>query len=114
MSYHESNKILSQHQFGFRPKHSTYHPMLQILNRAAENLNKKKFTLIIFCDLQKAFDTCNIDILLKKLRNVGVSGIELNWFHSYLTGRLQYVSLNGADSELLQILIGVPQGPCYS
>jgi Reverse transcriptase (RNA-dependent DNA polymerase) len=62
----ETHNLISQHQFGFRSKHSTYHPMLQLINRACLNLNKKKFMLIVFCDLQKAFDTCNIQILLKK------------------------------------------------
>jgi Reverse transcriptase (RNA-dependent DNA polymerase) len=66
--------------------------------------------LIVFCDLQKAFDTCNIEILLKKLQNVGITGTELRWFSSYLTDRFQYVNINGFDSNLLEILIGVPQG----
>jgi hypothetical protein len=42
MSYLDHNNFISQHQFGFRPKHSTLHPMLQIVNKAAEALNKKK------------------------------------------------------------------------
>jgi Reverse transcriptase (RNA-dependent DNA polymerase) len=30
--YLDTNGLLSDHQFGFRPKHSTFHPMLQIVN----------------------------------------------------------------------------------
>ena len=37
-------------------------------------------------------------------------GAELLWFQDYLTGRRQIVSINGSNSLLLSILIGVPQG----
>jgi ribonucleases P/MRP protein subunit RPP40 len=110
MHYLETNNILSIKQYGFRPKHSTYHPMLNLTNKAFSALNKKKHMLIIFCDLKKAFDTCNADILLKKLQKVGVFGTELDWFKSYLIDRWQYVTLNNFDSILLSILTGVPQG----
>ena len=102
--------IISPEQFGFRPSHSTIHPMTQILNAAASTLNAKKHMLIIFCDLKKAFDTCNIRILLKKMQKMGITGTELLWFESYLTDRKQYVSINDCKSSLLNILIGVPQG----
>ena len=40
----------------------------------------------------------------------GVRGIASSWFRSYLSDRQQYVSLNGASSELCSIDRGVPQG----
>jgi Reverse transcriptase (RNA-dependent DNA polymerase) len=58
MNYLSSFKLLCDDQFGFRPKHSTFHPMFDLLNKAASTLNNKQHLLIIFCDLKKAFDTC--------------------------------------------------------
>ena len=59
--------------------------------------------------MQKAFDTVNHTILLKKLEYYGVRGNVLNWFSSYLCNRKQYVSVNGATSDQLTITCGVPQ-----
>jgi hypothetical protein len=50
MDYLDTNNILSCNQYGFRPKHSTYHPMLNLTNKAFSALNIKKHMIIIFCD----------------------------------------------------------------
>jgi len=102
--------IISPRQFGFRRGHSTVHPMSLLLNNIGAALNERKHSIVIFCDLKKAFDTCNIEILLDKLKRIGICGTELEWFKSYLSNRKQFVFINGAESELLDILIGVPQG----
>jgi hypothetical protein len=108
--YLESNNLISKHQFGFRKKHSTVHPILHLLNAVSESSNRKKYTLAIFCYLRKAFHTCDHEILIKKLSKMGVRGHELDWFISYLSGRMQFVSINGIESEKLEIRKGVPQG----
>ena len=63
----ESNKLLCEQQFGFRKSHSTLHPLVHFLNKISEAKNKNKHTIAIFCDLRKAFDTADHQILLKKL-----------------------------------------------
>jgi len=109
-SYLDENSLLSKQQFGFRPKHSTTHPMSLILNHVTHALNTKNHTLLIFCDLKKAFDTCNHSILLTKLEKLGITGTSLTWFKNYLCNRKQFVSLEKFESSLLSILTGVPQG----
>lgn len=44
------------------------------------------------------------------MSKLGIKGVELQWFRSYLTDRKQFVSINGKSSNLRDILIGVPQG----
>ena len=60
--------------------------------------------------LQKAVDTVNHNILLKKLQHYGIKGIANDWFKSYLTDRVQFCSINGFNSEKKYMTYGVPQG----
>jgi len=102
--------IITPQQFGFRRAHSTIHPMSLLLNKIGAALNEKKHSIVIFCDLKKAFDTCNIEILIGKLQKIGIHGTELLWFRDYLTNRKQFVQIGSVVGDLLDVLIGVPQG----
>jgi hypothetical protein len=84
--------------------------MVKFLNYVNTALNNKEHAIAIFCDLRKAFDTVDHKILLSKMSKMGIKGIDLQWFCSYLTDRKQFVSLNGKSSNLRDILIEVPQG----
>ena len=68
LTFLDNNNILTKWQFGFRAGHSTSHPMVHFINKVTEALNRKKHTIGIFCDLKKAFDTCDPSILLMKLK----------------------------------------------
>jgi len=68
-------------------------------------------TGLISIDLKKAFDTVDHEILCQKREHYGVVGKELSWFKSYLSNRKQYYRFNGADSNINDINVGVPQGP---
>jgi len=110
--YLNKYNIFYNHQYGFRPKHSTNYPILQFLDHIHTALNKpmSEFTLSIFLDLKKAFDTCDHSILLNKLNTYGFRGITNEWFKNYLTNRTQFVSINEDLSNMKTIKCGVPQG----
>ena len=91
----EKFELLYPLQFGFREKHSTTHALLSLTESIKHSIDNGKFGCGIFLDLQKAFDTVNHDILIKKLEHYGIRGNVLDWFRSYLRGRFQYVSVNG-------------------
>ena len=97
-------------QFGFRKHHSTDDTLINITENIRSALDNGKFACGIFVDLQKAFDTVNHVILLKKLEHYGIRGIGNSWFQSYLNKRSQFVSISGYDSTSKSIPHGVPQG----
>ena len=84
--------------------------LLDIYDKISAAIDNHEFSVGVFIDLSKAFDTLNHDILLKKLEYYGIRGITLAWFRSYLMDRQQYVYLNGASSVLGKVNCGVPQG----
>ena len=87
ISYLNANKLLYEHQYGFRSGHSTIHPIIHLLNHCSEATNKPNpdYTLAIFCDLSKAFNVIDHRILLHKLSAYGIRGLVKKWFASYLT-----------------------------
>ena len=100
-----------EQQFGFQKNHSTDHAILHLVDQLSKSFEKGQYTLGVFIDLSKAFDTVNHSILLDKLKYYGISGIYWKWFQSYLENRVQYVPFDSdSKTPLLPITYGVPQG----
>ena len=106
------HKILYEHQYGFRSGHDTTQPLLQLLDRIYEGLNAddQRYSLGIFLDLKKAFDTVHHETLIYKLNHYGFTNVTNLWFRNYLSNRTQYVTVGKETSDIESILCGVPQG----
>ena len=105
------SKSISPYQFGFRKNHSTLQQLLLFLKDIFNTFQEKdKYTDAIYLDFSKAFDSVPHNELLAKLRHIGITGKLWLWFKSYLSSRLQNVTLNHHSSELLPVSSGVPQG----
>ena len=109
-SFLSSHKCIYTHQLGFRKRHSTIHALISLTDEVRHALDQNKIACGIFIDLQKAFDTVDHSILLKKLAHYGIRGLANDWFKSYLSHRHQFVSINGYESNKVRMKHGVPQG----
>ena len=109
-SFLEKHQTSTKFQFGFRPKHSTIHAILLILDKIQKAIEAGNYSCGVFLDLSKAFDTVNHGILLKKLEFYGIRGLPKVWFSSYLSNRKQFVSIGNTTSDFRSINCGVPQG----
>jgi len=49
-----------------------------LINNTLSSLNNKIIVGGLFCDLQKAFECVNCDILLSKMKFYGISGLALS------------------------------------
>ena len=76
------------------------------------------YTIGVFLDLSKAFDTLPHTILLDEMNKYGIRGLANKWFASYLNTRTLRVKCNVASgnnqtlSDDKTIDIGTPQGSC--
>lgn len=113
-SFFSTNNLFFNKQFGFQKSTSTEHAIIQLVDDITKAFSKNEYTLGVFIDLSKAFDTVDHNILLKKLENYGIRDCLLKWLKSYLSSRFQFVNIeNNIDKSLenvLKIICGVPQG----
>ena len=100
----DANEILSKHQYGFRKNRSTEHAIIEITDKISKAIDEGKYTIGIFLDLSKSFDTVNHEILIKKLEHYGIRGLCIEWFKSYLKERKQIVNFLINDISFLSLL----------
>ena len=110
MEFLKVNNVLQQHQYGFRKEYSTKLSVVNLCNAILKSVDEGKITLGVFIDFQKAFDTINHDILIRKLSHYGICGIALKWFADYLSDRFQFIKYRETMSPHMKISRGVPQG----
>ena len=88
------NNLFDPFQSAFHKGHSTETVLLRITDTILSTLNSNTCCQLILLDLSSAFDTLDhnilistINILISRLTLMGISGLALKWFTSYLTNR---------------------------
>jgi hypothetical protein len=109
--------ILFKSQYGFRKGHSTTHAILDFLKQVTEAQEQGDECMGIFCDLSKAFDTINHELLLHKLQHYGITGQVMNGLDLiYLIGSNMWNIINLSQDFYLYKLVcpkGVFLALCY-
>ena len=99
------------HQSEYRKMHSTETALTRTLSNVYSCIDTGSSVLSVLLDLSAAFDTVSHAKLLTCLQNnFGIQGSVLSWLTSYLSGRTQFVSVDGVCSSPLPVPAGVPQG----
>ena len=104
------NNLITNVQYGFRSKRSTTSALIKFSDEILSSMENGNMCGTVSLDLSKPFDTVQHEFLLKKLRWVGVSDLDLRWFESYLDDRSQRTACANHVSDPLPVTIGVPQG----
>ena len=114
----EQTDQLYQSQYGFRKSHSCETAIMELASSIIKGKDDGFYTLALFIDLSKAFDTVDHNILLDKLDKYGIRGVAKEWCRSYLTNRQMRVKCcvfstgKFEHSNYLPLTYGAPQGSC--
>ena len=110
-NYLTVNGLHERFQSANKAHHSTETALLTITNDILLSLDKGDNVFLLLLHLPAAFDSVNHSLLLSSRENsFGITGTVLQWFHSYLFGRSQFVEINDTKSSVRDLTVGVPQG----
>ena len=110
VSHMMKHDIISDAQHGFVPGRNCLSQLLICREDWTSMLEKRKAFDVIYTDFSKAFDSVPHQRLHMKLHNIGIRGYILKWIKSFLTGRIQCVSVEGEISNWREVTSGIPQG----
>lgn len=110
VNFLENNNFFTAMQHGFRKNFSCDTQLIAFTNFLHANLDHGFLTDCIFLDFSKAFDKVNHALLLHKLSVLNIDSAVINWIRAFLTSRVQFVTANDANSSLVPVDSGVPQG----
>ena len=105
-----SNNVLSEAQWGFRPLHSAGSALIGPTHHWLKTLESGSSVCSVFFDIKKAFDTVPHSTLLEKIEEIDFHPTIGKWLRSYLTCRKQRTVISGCVSSTGAVLSGVPQG----
>ena len=114
----EKHNKLYESQYGFRDGHSCENAISELISEATKGQQEGMYTLALFLDLSKAFDSLEHSVLLRKMERYGLRGKCNDWFASYLQDRRMRVkctiSSTGKQeySQYQSVNYGTPQGSC--
>ena len=98
-------------QSAYRQLHSTETALVRVQNDILMNLDNKRGVVLVMLDLSAAFDTIDHVTLFDQLQvRLGITGVALAWFQSYLRDRTQSVCVEDTSSKPAPLKYGVPQG----
>ncbi|GFU24886.1 probable RNA-directed DNA polymerase from transposon X-element [Trichonephila clavipes] len=108
--YLEKENILVPEQHGFRPRLSTTHQLLRVVEYIKDGIDRHQYTAAVFLDIQKAFDRVWHTGLLFKLIMYKIPPPLIFLLKSYISDRSFTVKINRTFSQVRPAKAGVAQG----
>ena len=110
--YLETNNLIPESQFGFRKYRNTELCLMENINHIINGIqNNDNLRSIVTCiDIQKAFDSININRLLYIMIELKIPKQIVHWYFNFLKNRKYYVNINRKHSKFKNFKNGVPQG----
>jgi len=102
--------ITGEQQHGFKKNRSTITAALTIQSIISREMDENNYVVMSSLDLSAAFDLVNLDLLLTRLKKMGLPSDIILLLEIWLRNRFFYVEANGLNSMVLNSDIGTVQG----
>uniref|UniRef100_A0A3B5QMN0 Reverse transcriptase domain-containing protein n=1 Tax=Xiphophorus maculatus TaxID=8083 RepID=A0A3B5QMN0_XIPMA len=112
--YLEKNNLINGYQCGFRTGRSTMDALTRVSNEIEKALKMKELMIIVFFDIEKAYDSLWKEGLLIKMKQMGIGGRMYNWIANFLLDRKIRVKIGNDYSKEFNVENGIPQGSAIS
>ena len=106
--------FLNDRQHGYREKYSTNTACFVLKETVLEYCSQNSKVYSCFLDFSKAFDNVSHEILIGKLKNIGVPSLYLDLIKFWYANQYARVRYNGKYSESWKICNGVRHGGVLS
>ena len=107
----DTTAALPSTQSAYRRGFSTESALLKVFSDLCDAVDRGHVCLLGLLDLSSAFDTVDHGILLNRISSsFGIHDTPLQWIRSYLSNRVQFVSVQGHHSSSSALSCGIPQG----
>ena len=106
----ETQQVYSKHQSVYCKNHSTAAILSKLYDHIKLAVKYSEFTMAVFTDYLKDFDTIDFFTLIQKMHSLNFSADFLYQVFNYLTHRQHFVQIYSNCSFLLTAKYRVPQG----
>ena len=110
----ERENKLAEHQMGFRRGCGTSESLAAIFSEVSLSLEKREYSIVVYLDLESAFDTVCHAGLLYKMKMIETPNYLLKWFANYFVNRQIKVRIGTTYSDCKSLEVGCPQGAVLS
>ena len=110
MDFILDNNIISPRQAAYLKGDSTTNQLVYLIHKINLAWTQHKIPHLVFLDQSAAFDRVWHKGLISRLEQVNITGKALDLLTSYLANRKQKTVIDGAESKVLDLEAGVPQG----
>jgi len=110
----EKYDVITPLQSGFRKERSTMDQIIRLETDIHKAMLNKEYTIVVFLDLEKAYDLLWRKGIIYKMYEAGLRGKILKWVEAFFSRRTVQVRVDGILSNSKEVLQGIPQGSVIS
>ena len=110
VSFMATSSQWNSNNHAYKQRHGTTTTLLEMTDQVFQACDERAIAVIMGIDQTAAFDSVEHSVLYQKLLLYNFDDSAVAWIATYLENRSQYVVVGAHNSEMKNVITGVPQG----